>query len=697
MRRIIIALALFWMLVPAKANTADSLQVLKNYEAALAEIEQMLTGEKQLDFERAIFTIENAYWDNNLSYDLFRKTIDAHVRNIQKLMEANDRSDTMDFEVKLDMSKPIHHSGILYSAEEKKEMYRKALANWAIYTYLKDTTYISNTLFRPFIYNINDPFGLNDWRNTQVNNLLISKSGNCFALVSLYKILSNRLKSEAKINTAPGHIYIQHEDHKGDKYNVELASGTHPSDGSIQTLTYTFLDGMQKGVCMRQLDEKQIIALCAVTLGKSFSFSGNDFPLECAELALKYDSKNLNALLIKHQILGNLIINYSTEVGIKNWEDLKVDPAISSEAKKLEDLTLFLFDHGYYQMPLDMQKTILAGLKHDGNNPIFVEDKTPKAFESLNVDEKDKRYSTLSGGLFEEVKEDKRYELYGNFVLDTKERRISTVDFSASKELLIDPVAFAWQIDPLAHEFPSWSPYAAFADNPIYFTDPDGRSVRPTNSKAQQVLSASFDNALGMFPEIRERVRMKEVGTRDGQAVQAYVFDAGRNEGGTAMSISKARSIIKKSNLTNEQKLTALSYLNAVNQTDVFEFQVAYNPETDQSFGVMTQNSSLAESAYKSRQEGDNSDVIKDASASFEGEASYNYFFNEKNTPINVKNSNYPIQVIGLYNALPTNETETQSVMNEIMYDMSGGAALFDDGYKHSVDENGNFSSKKLK
>jgi hypothetical protein len=41
-----------------------------------------------------------------------------------------------------------------------------------------------------------------------------------------------------------------------------------------------------------------------------------------------------------------------------------------------------------------------------------------------------------------------------------------------------------WNVDPLAKKFPNYSPYVAFADNPIYYTDPDGREiVDPTGKK----------------------------------------------------------------------------------------------------------------------------------------------------------------------------------------------------------------------
>lgn len=40
----------------------------------------------------------------------------------------------------------------------------------------------------------------------------------------------------------------------------------------------------------------------------------------------------------------------------------------------------------------------------------------------------------------------------------------------------LQPTDFKWlSVDPKAKEFPNWSPYAAFANNPIYYIDPDGQ------------------------------------------------------------------------------------------------------------------------------------------------------------------------------------------------------------------------------
>lgn len=41
------------------------------------------------------------------------------------------------------------------------------------------------------------------------------------------------------------------------------------------------------------------------------------------------------------------------------------------------------------------------------------------------------------------------------------------------------------QIDPKAHQYPAWSPYAYTLDNPLKYIDPDGRKVRLANGSSE--------------------------------------------------------------------------------------------------------------------------------------------------------------------------------------------------------------------
>lgn len=454
------------------------------FQQSFNELKSMLEGKQPMSFEKAVFLSENPYWDNKYAYQDFKDVITYESNKIQKLIVLNNKSDSMDFSVKIDFNAKKHNiNNLKYTEQEKREMYRKTLANWAIFKFITDTTNFYNVIHYPFTYQLDDPFGANDWKHSQIMNLFISdeKKGNCLALATLFKLYADRLNTNAYLCTAPQHIYIQHKDIKGDFYNVELATGTHPGDGSIKTLTYTDIEAIANGIALRRLTKpNEYLSLCLINLAKAYEHKFNskddNFILQCSELALKHDSLNLNAMLLNAQVLEERVLSYADKHKVSDLNKLKLDKTLSATFKKLEMQLADLNRLGYHQMPLYMQEMILAGLKRKENEKIIVQDKTPNPFPSLkDVAPEDKRYSTLSKGVFEEVHEKKAVEQYGRFKLNVKSKKIVQIVDTSNFQFLIDPVAFAWQIDPLTSKYPYYSPYSAFGNNPILYVDNDGR------------------------------------------------------------------------------------------------------------------------------------------------------------------------------------------------------------------------------
>ncbi|MCC6570124.1 MAG: hypothetical protein IT274_00755 [Chitinophagales bacterium] len=309
----------------------DSIRYSKqNFVQAKQELQSMLTGKHPLSYERAIFVIENAFHDNILSYDGFQKVITKCVNSILDIKRCSNQEFI-----------PVRDRNVFEMArksdEQMKSDFYKTLTNWAIYSYITDTTlYVWNdSLFfihLPYYYSTKDPMGTGDWTNTQVTNLLYTKQGNCFALASLFKILANRLQSDASLSTAPSHIYITHSDINGIDYNVELASRSFPGSGTLETLTYTTGDATRNGIALRTLTDQQAVALCLIYLAKGYEYKygiKDDFMMECAEVALEYDSLNLNAMLLKAELLedklirrNKTIIQLQHDVVFKNYEQL---------------------------------------------------------------------------------------------------------------------------------------------------------------------------------------------------------------------------------------------------------------------------------------------------------------------------------------------------------------------------------------
>ena len=121
------------------ADIPDSTTVSKqHYYAAKEQFKNMLSGKEELSYEKAIAIVENAYYENEVSLVDFNLLIDFHVQNINRIIEINYDESALQIEQ------------VLHKTEEQQiEEYKNALTNWAIYSYITDTTLflVNNQLF----------------------------------------------------------------------------------------------------------------------------------------------------------------------------------------------------------------------------------------------------------------------------------------------------------------------------------------------------------------------------------------------------------------------------------------------------------------------------------------------------------------------------------------------------------------------
>ena len=64
-------------------NITDSSKAA--FYSALDTLQNMLEGKDSLNYEKAVFITENAYYDNKLSYERFQKSLDFHSNIIKEL------------------------------------------------------------------------------------------------------------------------------------------------------------------------------------------------------------------------------------------------------------------------------------------------------------------------------------------------------------------------------------------------------------------------------------------------------------------------------------------------------------------------------------------------------------------------------------------------------------------------------------
>lgn len=308
---------------------------LDYYNNAFDELESMLEGNQPLDFKRAVFVTENAYFGDSLSYKKFNKLVNSLVEIADMWISSNT------------MQEYYFPDSIVV----KK--------NGAIFTLMKDTIYFMEDLplHTPFQYDFEDFLGEKEWSNQFVTKLLISGSGNCHSLPYLYKILADELETEAYLSLAPNHIYIKHRSKKWGWYNTELTSGEFPTDAWVKASGYITLDAIRNGIYMDTLGQKESVALCVYDLAKGYLAQSENyqdgFVLKCCDLVLKYDPQNINAIILKAETLK------------KQYDVFKSNNEIS-EAQQAYTLMQHLYvkgsEMGYREMPLAMYLEWLSSI-----------------------------------------------------------------------------------------------------------------------------------------------------------------------------------------------------------------------------------------------------------------------------------------------------------------------------------------------
>lgn len=153
------------------------------YRKAFDEQYKMMKEEIPIDFKRAVFITENAYYKGTLSYEIFKTEINQTGNKLKNL---------------------IRQRGLTGY---------KTAGNWAVFTYMTDS--ISANKFTSYVYDFEDFSGKKDWTKMFTTKLMKTKSGNCHSLPYYYKILCEEIGASAHLALAPNHIYIKHVDENG--------------------------------------------------------------------------------------------------------------------------------------------------------------------------------------------------------------------------------------------------------------------------------------------------------------------------------------------------------------------------------------------------------------------------------------------------------------------------------------------------
>lgn len=269
--------------------------------SAFDEIHAMLNGEKECDFKRAEFLVEWAYASGNMDYDVFCNSIDDVV-------------------------------AILKREIMKRNISRyKTAANAVLFEYFTQPNMMNG--YKPFIYDVEDCGGEQDYTKLMVSKVMRTHSGQYTSLPFYYKILCNELKGESFIAAAPSHCFVKHKDENGKWVNVELTSWSFARDEWYMQLYDIPIEGIKSGTYLSAFSPKEEIALLLYNLGVAYARLHGDydcFNLICGNTILKYIPDNLYGWIMLREIYQQWGYDYIHKYGkayshffycVVNWHE----------------------------------------------------------------------------------------------------------------------------------------------------------------------------------------------------------------------------------------------------------------------------------------------------------------------------------------------------------------------------------------
>lgn len=257
------------------------------FNSAFTEIRDMLQGKKPLSFKRAVWLTEQAYFDGKLDWNTFNQQVTGIKNNLINIVK------------------------------------RKSLGafktgnNYAIFSFMTDS--IPENNYTPCTYDLDNFMGENDYNCFTVSNLMATKKGNCHSLPYLYKILANELGAEAYIATAPMHVYIRHKDEADQWWNLELTSGTFSRTSFIIESFNVSQEGIESGLYMKALSEKESIALCLVDLLSYYEKKGGSFSDEFVRTVYTEGLKHYPNSLLLYCKYDDLRIRLEASMKVKGY------------------------------------------------------------------------------------------------------------------------------------------------------------------------------------------------------------------------------------------------------------------------------------------------------------------------------------------------------------------------------------------
>ena len=326
----------------------SSLSGTEYFKSALNDLKKMLKRETPLDLKKAVFIVENAYFENKLDYQQFESSIQQAVKICELSMLENNINPNDNF-----------------------------AKNLTIFNYISDTVQVKlrgqeKTLTHyPIKYDFKDYMGNDNWSNMFVSKLMATNSGQCHSMPLFYLILAQELRAKSFLTYSPNHSFIRFKSPKGNWINAELTCGTIITDAAILESGYVKTEAIRSGIYMDTLSTHETVATLINTLANGYTkkYGYDSFIKTCSDAVREYYPNQLNALMLESNWQTQTTMYIAKQKGNPPAKEFVKDSRAKTEFEKMHEVYSQIDALGYEFMPEEIYLKWLQGLEEAKQKP----------------------------------------------------------------------------------------------------------------------------------------------------------------------------------------------------------------------------------------------------------------------------------------------------------------------------------------
>jgi hypothetical protein len=327
--------------LPSRAGA----QGTEYYYRTAEKLLDMLRGKTPLDLKEAVFSVENAYFEERLDRKEYEKGI-AELVAIAKLKAKQDG---------YNWNNPVTKNMMLFRVMADTLTVKLPLQERSTVSY-------------PMLYDFDDFMGEKDHTKLFVTKLLATRTGQCYSMPLLYLILCEAVGAEASLALSPNHTYIKFKDRQNNWYNLELTNGRMTTDAHIIGSGFISAAAIKNGLYMNPQTKRQTIAHCLSGLAVSYihKYGYDRFVMQCADSILHYAPGNTGAMAIKSNYQTQRLQYVIRQTGYPPLDTLKVRfPKAYGLLNEVKALYREMDNSGYREMPKEAYEVWLKSANEE--------------------------------------------------------------------------------------------------------------------------------------------------------------------------------------------------------------------------------------------------------------------------------------------------------------------------------------------